>query len=267
VWPLVRSATVLLLVLVGLAVVGRAGWVLTLIDAAFTRTGVALPPVEPPDLDPLTVLLAALLGAAGSRLRPVAHAVTFLHELAHVLVATACGARPTGVVLRRVGGGHATYRSPTRGALRDRLYRAATAAAGYPAAAWFAAAGAGLLAAAGPRPVLWVLAAFALLVTALSRSPWAAVVSLGLGAIAVVALSERAEPYAAGVVVALTVALSLRNLTEDVRALRGRLSERDDARAVQAAIGLPARLLRVLQAAVTLASTGAVAWHLTGAVV
>jgi hypothetical protein len=265
VWPLVRSATVLLLVLVGLAVVGRAGWVLTLIDAAFTRTGVALPPVEPPDLDPLTVLLAALLGAAGSRLRPVAHAVTFLHELAHVLVATACGARPTGVVLRRVGGSHATYRSPTRGALRDRLYRAATAAAGYPAAAWFAAAGAGLLAAAGPRPVLWVLAAFALLVTALSRSPWAAVVSLGLGAIAVVALSERAEPYAAGVVVALTVALSLRNLTEDVRALRGRLSERDDARAVQAAIGLPARLVRALQAAVTLAATGVVARHLTGA--
>jgi hypothetical protein len=107
-----------------------------------------------------------------------------------------------------------------------------------------------------------VTAGFAAIVTLLSRSLWAAAVSLTLGALAVVALSERAEPYAAGAVVALTVALSSRNLVEDVRELGRQLPGDHDARKVQAALGLPARLVRLLQAAVTLAATGLVAWHL-----
>jgi hypothetical protein len=263
-WPLVRSAALLLLALVVLLLAGLGGWAIDAVGDPLTRAGVSPPTVEPPDLAPVALGGAALVGLALGRTAPVAHAVTFLHESAHVLVATACGARPTGVVLHRSGGGHATYRYPARGRFRERLYEAATAVVGYPAAAVASAAGAALLALAGPRPVLWVTAALAVVVTALSRSLWAAAVSVTLGGLAVAALSEPAEPYAAGVVVALTVALGSRNLAEEARGLRAPIPSGHDARKVQAALGLPARVVRLGQAAVTLVATGLVAWHLAG---
>jgi hypothetical protein len=111
--------------------------------------------------------------------------------------------------------------------------------------------------------VLWGLATLAVVVTLLSRSLWAAAVSLALGATAVLTLSERMEPYAVGAVVALTVSLSSRNLVDDVRQLRTRLPSGHDARKVQAAIRVPAGLVRVLQTGVTLGAAGLVAWHLT----
>jgi hypothetical protein len=265
-WPLVRLVASVLVLLVGLSVAGLGGWAIDAGGELLARVGAPPPTVEPPDLAAVGLGTAVLLGLVLGRTSPVAHAVTLLHEFAHVLVATACGARPTGVVLHRTGGGHATYRFPARGRVRGRLYEATTAAAGYPAAAVFAAAAAALLALAGPRPVLWVTAAVAVVVTLLSRSWWAAAVSLALGALAIVALSERAEPYATGAVVALTVALSSRNLAEEVRGLRGRVPHGHDARKVQDALHLPAGLVRLMQVAVTLAATGLVAWHLAGSV-
>lgn len=261
-WPLVRLTAVLLLVLLGLTLADLGGWTFEAVGGLLGRVGASPPTVEPADLTAGRVAAAAVIGLVAGRLRPTGHAVTFLHEFAHVLVATACGARPTGVVLHRTGGGHASYRYPATGPVRQRLARAATAVVGYPAAAVAAAAGAGLLVLAGPRPVLWVVAGTAVVVTVLSRSPWAAAVSLALGTLAVAALSERAEPYAAGAVVALTVALSTRNLVDDVRQLRTRLPSDHDARQVQAAVGLPAGVVRVLQTAVTLGATALVAWHL-----
>lgn len=263
VWPLLRTAALLLLAVVALLLVGAGAWALEAATAALDRVGLATPTLAPPQLEGIPVAVAALAGLLLGRVRAVAHAVTFLHEFAHVLAATACGARPTGVVLHRAGGGHATYRSPVRGRLTGRLAEAATAGIGYPAPAAFAAAGAALLALAGPRPVLWALVALAVVVTLLSRSLWAGAVSVGLGGAAAAALSTRLEPYAAAIVVALTIAVSTRNLTDDVRRLRTRPTAGHDARKVQAAIGVPARVVQLLQAMATLAATALVAWHLT----
>lgn len=265
-WTLIRLAALTLLAAIGLLIFGLADDVHTWAARAFTSVGRDLPAPTGADLNPVVVVAGLLAGLAigdptGHRIgRAVSHAETFLHELGHVLVAAACGARPSGIVLNHDTSGHATSRwAQGRGPIR-RMQKAATAFFGYPAAATFTAAGAGLLVFAGPRPVLWAIAGAAALVAVLARSMWTAVVAGGLGIVAAAALSDQAAPYAAGVAVALLAAIAVNNAGTEVRRYFRPLQEGHDAFSVRQHIGVPARVVQTVQTLWVAAAAGWTLW-------
>jgi len=262
-WFLVRLAALAVLVAVGVLVAGVAEVVLAGIDRSFSPLGARLPVVAPADLTPLVVVVGGLVGVvlggpwAGRAGRALAHTETLLHELGHVLVAAACGARPTGVVLAHDASGHATARWRERRGPLPRLQRAAVAWFGYPAPPTFAAAGTALLVVAGPRAVLWTILGAAALVAVLARSAWTVVVTVGLGLVALVSLTDRAAPFAAGVAVALLAAIVVHHVVTTWRRVVRRLPDGHDAYTVREQLGVPARLVHLLQTAWSLA---AAAW-------
>ena len=253
-WFLVRLAALTVLVTVGVLVAGVAEVVLAGIDRAVSPVGLRLPAMAPATLTPVVVVGGGLVGVvlggpwAGRAGKALAHTETFLHELGHVLVAAACGARPTGVVLDHDASGHATASWRQRRGPLPRLQRAAVAWFGYPAPPTFAAAGAALLVVAGPRPVLWAVLGAAALVTVLARSAWTLVVTTGLGLVALASLSDRAAPQAAGVAVALLTAIVMHHTVTTWRRVVRRLPDGHDAFTVREQLGVPARLVQVLQA-------------------
>ena len=270
-WALVRAVATATLAAIVVLVFDLADDVYRLLAGASSVAGRDLPAPTGADLDPVVTAVAAVVGmAAGSpagRLgRAVSHAVTFLHEFGHVLVAAACGARPSGIVLRHDTSGHATSRWRAGSGPVRRLQKAAVATFGYPAAPTFTAAAAALLLFAGPRPVLWACAAAAVLVAVLARSWWTAVVAAAFGAVAAAGLSAAAVPYAAGVAVALLVAIVVNALTVEVRRYVRPLAAGDDALAVRAQIGVPAKAVQTIQVAWSVAAGGWTGWLLWRAV-
>jgi hypothetical protein len=257
-WPLVRVVALALVAGVMLLLAGRVHLVTDAVGwLAGWLGGAGVPIADTPDLTRPTVLGGIGVGAllAGPRRsigRVSAQVVTLLHELGHVVVAAACGARPSGIVLQHDASGHATSRWRTRPGLRSRLQRSATAIVGTPAPVLLTAAGAQLLLAAGPRPVLWTLAVAAAVVAMLARSVWTLVVAAGLGGLAAAALREVAEPWAAAVVVAVLTAIAIRSVRDAIRALGHPLAQGHDARAVADQLaGVPPRLVHVGQVAGT----------------
>jgi hypothetical protein len=257
-WSLVR---VVALALVAGVVVLLAGQVHLLTDAVGWLTarlgGGTVPVGDAPGLTRPTVLGGVAVGAvlAGPRRsigRVTAQVVTLLHELGHVVVAAACGARPSGIVLLHDASGHATSRWRARPGLRSRLQRSVTAFVGTPAPVLLTAAGAQLLLATGPRPVLWTLAVAAVVVAILARSVWTLVVAVGLGGLAAAALRDVAEPWAAAVVVVVLTAIAIRSVRDAVRALGHPLARDHDARAVADQLAVvPPRVVQVGQVVVT----------------
>jgi hypothetical protein len=196
--------------------------------------------------------------------RAVRQVVTLVHELGHTLVAAALGARPSGIVLRHDASGHATARWVGRPTPVRRVALAAVAAAGTPAATIGTAAGAQLYVVAGPRPVLWSLAAAGSVVAVLARSAWSLVIAAGLGGIAIVALRDAAAPWAGAIVVAALTAVAVRAVADDLRTLRAPITDGDDARAAGRQLWLPARLVRTLLAATSAAAGTATVALVTG---
>lgn len=265
-WVLVRLVALALAAAVLVLAVGQAGPLADLLDRALQAAGAGPLPRGPgvPGREAAVAGLAGGLLAAVSRPsgRLLDQLTTLLHELGHTLAAAALGARPSGIVLRHDASGHATARwLGTPGPVR-RMSLAATAFVGLPAPAVAAAAGAGLLEVAGPRPVLWSLAVAGGAVTLLARSLWSLVVALGFVGLAVAGLSEAAEPWATGAVVGLLAAVALHAGLGAVRRLRLPIPPGDDARVVRARLRLPARLVQLLQAAVTVAAAGWTVWLL-----
>lgn len=265
-WVLIRLVALALAAVVLLLAVGQTGPVADLVERALEPFGTGPPPGGPgaPSREATVAGLAGGLLAAACRPigRLLGQLTTLLHELGHTLAAAALGARPSGIVLRHDASGHATARWLGRPGPVRRMSLAATAFVGLPAPAVAAAAGAGLLEVAGPRAVLWSLAVAGGAVTLLARSPWSLVVALGFVALAVAGLSEAAEPWAAGAVVGLLAAVALHAGLGAVRRLRLPIPPGDDARAVRARLRLPARLVQLLQVAVTVVAAGWTVWLL-----
>jgi hypothetical protein len=271
-WTLIRLLALALTAVLAMLVVGAGEALYELAADLAGRASLELPAREPAELDAVVVATGLLVGLAlsdpwgrgiGSA---TSHAVTLLHELGHVLVATACGARPAGIVLSHDASGHATSRWIQRRGPFARAQRAATAVFGYPAPATFAAAGAAVLVGFGPRPVLWSLTGAATLVAVLARSGWTFLVASALGAMAVVSLSERAAPYAVGVAVALLVAVAVHNAILEARRFARPMSGGHDAFAVRREIAVPARLTMTVQALWTVAAAGWTLWLIYRAV-
>ena len=271
-WPLMRLASVTLVAAIVVLVLGLADEAYRLLTAAVSAVGRDLAVPTGAELPPVVTAVAAAVGLAVSDPRrrglgrAVSHAVTFLHELGHVLVAAACGARPSGVVLNHDTSGHATSRWRAGSGPIRRLQQAAVATFGYPAAPTFTAAGAALLVFAGPRPVLWAIAGAAVLVAVLARSLWTAVVAGVLGAVAAVALSDVGVPYAAGVAVALLVAVAVNKVVVEVRRYRRPIAHGHDALAVRRLVGVPARLVQTVQLTWSVAAAGWTLWLIWRAV-
>lgn len=259
-WALIRTAALAVLVLVGVLLAGHGGWVLNRLDALVGLGGLGPLPRQPGASREVVVggvaagVVAAVVRPVG---RVVAQVVTLLHELGHTLVAAALGARPAGIVLRHDASGHATARWMVRPGPVRRLSLAATAVVGLPAPTVAVAAGVGLLLAAGPRAVLWSLAAAGGVVALLARSPWSLLAAVGLVGAALAGLAEVAAPWAAGGVVALLAAVAVRSATDAVARLRRPIPTGDDARAVQRHLAVPARLVQLVQVVITVT---AAAW-------
>jgi hypothetical protein len=264
VWTLVRLAALLVLTLVAAVLAGAGEVVVAAVAGVAELAGWEL---ATPDggtgttWEGSAVALAA--GLAVGLVRPparlVRQVVTLVHELGHTVVAAALGARPSGIVLRHDASGHATARWIGRPSPGRRFALAAVAFAGVPAATVATATGAQLLTLAGPRPVLWSLAAVGVVVASLARSAWSLLIAVAFGGLAVVALRDAAEPWAGAAVVGLLAAVVVRAVLDDLRALRRPLHPGDDARAVGRQVWLPPRVVQVLQVA---ASTAAGAWTL-----
>jgi hypothetical protein len=268
-WVLIRLAALAALVAVGVLVLGRGDWLLDAVDGMAALGG--LGPL-PRDDGVLTapVVTAGLAGGAlvavlGPARRVVAQLTTLLHELGHVLAAAALGARPAGIVLRHDASGHATARWTGRPGPVRRVSLALTALSGLPAPAVAAAAGAELLTAAGPRPVLWSLVVAGAVVALLARSLWSVLVAAGLAALAVAGLSDAAEPWTAGGVAALVTAVGLASAIDALRRLRWPIPQGDDARAVHRHLRLPPKLVQLLQVATTAAAGLWTGWVLLAA--
>ena len=265
-WLLIRLLALASCAVVLLLAAGQGTWLLETADRALEVVGTGPLPREdeaPTGWIALSGLAVGLLGAAArpSR-RLLGQLATLVHELGHTLVAAALGARPSGIVLRHDASGHATARwIGTPGPVR-RLSLAATAFVGLPAPAVGAAAGAGLLQVAGPRPVLWSLALAGGVVAVLARSLWSLAVATGFIALAVLGLSEIAEPWAAGAVVGLLAAVALHAGLDAARRLTRPIPAGDDAHAVRRRVRLPARLVQVLQIACTVAAAAWTVWLL-----
>jgi hypothetical protein len=271
-WTLIRLFALALLAVLALLVAGAGEAVYAGAADLAGRLGLDLPAREPAGLEAGVVIGGLLVGLVLSAPRgrgiggATSHAVTLLHELGHVLIAAACGARPAGIVLSHDASGHATSRWTQRRGPLARAQRAATAFFGYPAPATFSAAGAAMLVGFGPRAVLWSLAGAAALVAVLARSGWTFLVAGALGAVAVVSLSERAAPYAVGVAVAVLVAVAVHNAILEVRRSFRPMSGGHDAFAVRREIAIPARLTMTVQSLWTVAAAGWTLWLIHRAV-
>jgi hypothetical protein len=253
------------------AVVGLAAVVVTVAGLAPDVAALADIDLVPPDRDSDPLLIPGVLAgialglAAFDNKRPVARVMAqadvLLHELAHIVVAAATGARPKGIVLRHDASGHATYMWSGRRNPLARLGKAAIAYVGYPGPAVLAAAGAVLFAQAGPRPVLAAAAVCGAVVALLARTPWTILVAAATTGAAVGALHDRAAPYAAGIVCLLLTAVAA-SATRRAVALAGErpLREGHDAHTVRDQIKLPARLVAVSQATVAVGASGWAVW-------
>jgi hypothetical protein len=264
-WVLIRLLALAVVAVVLLLAAGQGTWLVDALDRVVEMVGVDPLPRDRA-LAERTALGGLAAGVLAAATRPIRRLLgqlaTLLHELAHILVAAALGARPSGIVLRHDASGHATARwvgSP--GPVR-RLSLAATAFIGLPGPAIAAAAGAGLLQVAGPRPVLSSLAAAGGVVAVLARSLWSLVVAAGFVGLAIAGLSEAAQPWAAGAVVGLLAAVALHAGVDAVRRLRRPIPAGDDAHAVRRRVRLPARLVQFMQVAITVSSAAWTVWLL-----
>lgn len=265
-WPLIRAAALLVLAVTAVLLTGNGMWLLDVVDRAAGAGGAGPVPRGGGDLGWPTVGVGTVAGTVAAAVRPfrqlVGQVVTLLHELGHTLVAAALGARPAGIVLRHDASGHATARWRGRPGWGRRASLALTAFAGLPAPALGAAAGAGLLAVAGPRAVLWSLVVAGTVVAVLARSLWTLLVPVGLAGLAIAALSDPAAPWAAGVAVALLAAVAVRSAAEAVGRLRLPIATGDDARAVHRQLRLPPRLVQIGQVVATGAAGAWTVWLL-----
>jgi hypothetical protein len=256
-WMLLRLAAIVILLVMGALIAGQ-GERLFGIGLVRPRSG--------EDPASAVVLGGVSLGAVVALVRPldrvVGQLVTLLHELGHTIVAAALGARPAGIVLRHDASGHARARWVRRTTPARRFALATVAFAGVPAAAALSAAGAQLLLIAGPNAVLWSLAVAGAVVAVLARSPWSLLVAGGLGALAVAALRDAAEPWAAGVVVGLLTATAIKTTYDNARAVGHPIRAGDDARAVGERLLLPARVVQLVQILVAGALSGWTLWLL-----
>jgi hypothetical protein len=123
-------------------------------------------------------------------------------------------------------------------------------------------AGVGLLSIAGPRPVLWGIAGAGIVVSVLARSLWSLLIAIGTSVLAMAALRDTAEPWAAGVVVALLSAVAIRTARDDLRRTTMPIRAGDDARVVGDRLRLPARLVQLLQVALGTVLSAYVLWVL-----
>lgn len=265
-WTLIRIAGLALLVVVAVLLSGHGDWLLDALGRAARPTGLGPLPGDAAALTPGMVTAGLLAGLLAAMVRPVdrvmGQLVTLLHELGHTVVAASLGARPAGIVLRHDASGHATARWLVQPGPARRLSLAATAFVGLPAPAVAAAAGVGLLLTAGPRAVLWSLAAAGALVALLARSLWSLVVALVFMGAAVAGLSQAAEPWVASAVVALLAGVAIRSATHAANRLRRPIPAGDDARAVHRHLRLPPRLVQVAQVAATVAAAAWAGWPL-----
>ena len=259
---LVRVTSIAVLAVVVLLLAGQGPW---LVDLQARVLGAA-PAGGAPAAGSTGAVIGMLAGLGASVVPPVARAVaqvvTLLHELGHIVVAAALGARPAGIVLRHDASGHATARwRGDPGPLR-RLALAVVALIGLPAPAVAAAAGVELLVVAGPEPVLWSAAIAGTVVALLARSLWSLVVALVLVGLAILALGEAAQPGIAAAAVGLLVAVALSSVLDALPRLTGRIRAGDDARVVATLLRVPARLVRWAQVLAVLAAGGWALWRL-----
>ena len=261
---LIRLAALVALAAVAVLAAGHGMSLLGAVDRVAGRIGPL--PRDAVSLTPAVVAGGLAVGAATATIEPTGRAVgqivTLLHELGHTLVAAALGAQPAGIVLRHDASGHATARWHRRAGPVRRLSFAVTAFAGLPAPAVAAAAGAGLLAVTGPRAVLWSVAGASVAVALLARSLWSLLVAGGLAGLAVAALADAVQAWAAGAVVALLGAIAVKAVTDAARRLFLPIAEGDDARAVQRGVLLPARLVQFVQVATTAAAGAWTMWQI-----
>lgn len=260
-WLVLRGVALALLLAVVVLAAGHGGLLWSAVPVPRTSTG----------LSPLATVSGLALGGAAALVHPahraVGQVVTLLHELGHTVVAAALGARPRGIVLRHDASGHATARWVGQPSPFRRVGLATVAFIGLPAAAAVSAAGVELLTVAGPRAVLWSVAAAGGLVGLLARSVWSALVAVATAGFAVVTLGDAAEPWAASVVVALLTAVAIKTTYDNLRRLRRPLHDGDDARVVGRHLRLPARLVQFVQVALGAALSGHALWLLLSAVV
>lgn len=254
--------SIAVLAVVVLLLAGQGPW---LVDLQARVLGAA-PAGGAPAAGSTGAVIGMLAGLGASVVPPVARAVaqvvTLLHELGHIVVAAALGARPAGIVLRHDASGHATARwRGDPGPLR-RLALAVVALIGLPAPAVAAAAGVELLVVAGPEPVLWSAAIAGTVVALLARSLWSLMVALVLVGLAILALGEAAQPGIAAAAVGLLVAVALSSVLDALPRLTGRIRAGDDARVVASLLRVPARLVRWAQVLAVLAAGGWALWRL-----
>jgi hypothetical protein len=265
-WALIRLLALALATVVVVLALGKGAWLVEPVERIWELVGVGPLPRDPEAVRPDTAASGLVAGLLAATLRPtrrlLGQLATLLHELGHTLVAAALGARPSGIVLRHDASGHATARWLGRPGPARRVSLAVTAFVGLPAPAVAAAAGAGLLQVAGPRPVLWSLAIAGVLVAVLARSAWSLAVAALFLALALAGLSEPAEPWTAAVVVGLLTAVAVHAGLDALRRLWLPIPAGDDARAVRARIGVPARLTQLLQVAVTASASAWCLWLL-----
>jgi hypothetical protein len=268
-WTLIRLAALAALTVVAVLLFGGAERLLAAADRAASVGGIGPLPRTGAPLSSAGAGAAMAAGAGVALIGPTRRVVgqlnTLLHEVGHILVAAALGARPSGIVLRHDASGHATARWTGRPGPVRRVSLAATAFVGLPAPAVAAAAGAALLTSVGPRAVLWSLVGAGAVVTVLARSLWSLLVALGLAGLAVVALSDAAEPWAAGLAVGVVVAVAVTAVSDAARRLQMPIPRGDDARAVREQLRLAPRLVQALQVLATAAAGAWTVWLLVTA--
>jgi hypothetical protein len=268
-WTLTRLAALTTLTVVAVLLFGGGQWLLAVADRVATvggagplsRAGVSLGSAGAGT----AMAAGAVVALIGPTRRLVGQLNTLLHEVGHIVVAAALGARPSGIVLRHDASGHATARWTGRPGPVRRVALAATAFVGLPAPAVASAAGAELLISAGPRAVLWSLVGAGALVAVLARSVWSLLVALGLAGLAIAALSDAAEAWTAGLTVGVVVAVAVTAGSDAVRRLRLPIPRGDDARAVREQLRVPPRLVQSLQVLATLAAGVWTGWLLIAA--
>jgi hypothetical protein len=268
-WALIRLAAVATLAVVAALLFGGAEGLVTVGDRVARLGGFGPLPRAAGSLGSAGTGAAMAVGLGVALLAPTRRVIgqlnTLLHEVGHILVAAALGARPSGIVLRHDASGHATARWASRPGPVRRISLAATAFAGLPAPAVAAAAGAHLLISVGPRAVLWSLVVAGAVVTLLARSLWSLLVALSLACLAVVALSDAAEPWAAGLTVGVVVAVAVSAVGDAARRLRVPIPRGDDAHAVRQQLRLAPRLVQTLQVLATSAAGVWAVWQVLDA--
>jgi hypothetical protein len=269
-WLLLRGVALALLLAVGVLAVGRGDWLLAAVNTLLGPLGATPVPRAATEPSPLATIGGLALGSAAAFVHPVhrvvGQVVTLLHELGHTVMAASLGARPRGIVLRHDASGHATARWVGRSTPFRRVGLAAVAFVGLPAAAAVSAAGVELLTVAGPRAVLWSVAAAGGVVGLLARSAWSLLVAVATAGLAVVTLGDAAEPWTASVAVALLTAVAIKTTYDNLRRMRRPIRDGDDARVVGRHLRLPARFVQFVQVALGGALSGHALWLLLPAV-